>query len=170
MRKFILCLSLLVVMPVLGYGQFDQQKFKKEAAQFEKAINGVVDAVFPQYGLREKAKATYLEGYGPVFFMEVELERPANPFFSQDSPAEVKQNIERRQKEMKEKMSDLLKQKFPELKSAGDSGTLSIVVYLYNTNPAYVPNLPSQIVFTAKKQDTAVEVTVHEYSLDTLRQ
>ena len=34
---------------------------------------------------------------------------------------------------------------------------------------AYVPDLPTQIVFTARKQDATVEVAVHEYSFDVSR-
>ena len=166
MRRFLSCITLLFLIPGLAYAQFDSHGFKKEAPAFEQAINGIADSLLPGYGVREQAKAAYIEGYGPVFFVEVALERAANPFFSPGSPTEVKRNMERRHKEIKEKIADLLKTKFSDLKAASDSGTVSVVMNVFNSNPAYAPDIPTQIVFTAKKHDTAIDVAIHEYNFD----
>ena len=169
MRKFNSCVALILLLPVLAYAQWDPQRFKKEASSLEGALNGVANAVLPDIPLTQPATATYLEGYGPVFIMGVALERATNPFSSPRPAAEVRQNVERRHKEIKERVSEFLKEKFSELKSAVDSGTLTVVVYLWNTNPDYVPGLPGQIVFTAKKQDAGIAVAVHEYDFGALR-
>jgi hypothetical protein len=170
MRKFVYGLIFMTVMPVLAYAELDAVKFKKEAPAFEKAINAIADSVLPEYGVREPARSSYLEGYGPVFFIEIALERASNPFFSPGTPAEVKKNMERRLKEVKDKLSDLMKQRFSELTAAGgDAGALSVVVYVFNSNPGYAPDIPSQVVFTARKQAAGVDVAIHEYRLDSSR-
>ena len=79
MRKLTLCIAFML-MPIRGYGQLDLPRFKKEISSFEKALNGIASAILPNYGLTQSARSTYLEGYGPVFVMEVALERAANPF------------------------------------------------------------------------------------------
>src|SRR5262249_40764323 len=123
----------------------------------------VVAQVLPDFGLLKKTRSTFLEGYGVVFSVDAELERPANPFFTPGSKTEVKQNMARRKKELIEKLSFLLKEKFADMKSVGDSGSISVIVYLFNSNPAYVPDLPGQIVFTAKKQETGIDVAIREF-------
>src|SRR2546426_1476954 len=106
MRKFALCLTAMLI-PVLGYGQVDEQKFKKEAPAFERALRRVADVILPDYGLVQPPHTAYLDGYGPVFVIEVALERSANPFFTPVA-ADVKESVERRLKELKEKIPDLL--------------------------------------------------------------
>jgi hypothetical protein len=48
------------------------------------------------------------------------------------------------------------------LESIAPEESVAIIVSILNTNPAYVTNLPSQIVFSVKKQDTD-HVTRREY-------
>src|SRR5262245_19558489 len=162
MRRYAFFLVMMLA-PVMAYAQSESQEFKREAPPIEDSINGVVSAILPDFGLMQKTRSTYLEGYGGVFILEVALERASNPFFSPGTPAEVKRTMARRQKELKERVSDLLKQKLGDLKSVKDSGSIAVVVYLLNTNPAYVPDLPSQTVFTAKKQESGIDVTIHEF-------
>jgi hypothetical protein len=151
----------MMFLPMLSYGQFDEQNFKKESTSFEKALTGIASEILPDYA-PQQSKVTYLEGYGPVFTMsEVALERSANPF-SQPNPATIKQNMESRQKQITEKVKELLKAKFSELKSANDGGNLTVVIYMKDSNPIYA-KVPSQIVLTAHKKDAVVEVSVHEY-------
>lgn len=166
MRYLLACLTLLIALPVAGFAQFDQKAFKKESPTFEKAINAIADSVLPEYGVREKARAAYVEGCGPIFFVEVALERAANPFFNPGPPAEIKKNMERRLVETKEKVTDLLKTRFSELKAASDGGSLTVVMNVFNSNPAYAPSIPTQIVFIAKRQLASVDVAIHEYNLD----
>jgi hypothetical protein len=150
----------MMFLPKLSYGQFDEQNFKTESASFEKALAGVASEILPDYE-PQQSKVMYLEGYGPVFTMnEVALERSANPF-SQPNPATIKQNMESRQKLITEKVKELLKAKFSELKSA-NAGNLTVVILLKDSNPKYA-KVPSQIVLTAHKRDAAVEVSVREY-------
>src|SRR5262245_28374051 len=169
MRKLVLLLAIVIAVPVFGHAQFDAKKFKKGAVAFERAIDGIADSVLPDYGRRRPTESMYLEGYGAVFVVEVALERASNPFFSPGSPEEVNRNMSRRQKEITTKISDLLKNRFSELQALGNSDAVSVVVNVFNSNPAYVKNLPAQIVFTARKRDAGVEVTQREYEFPVQR-
>src|SRR5262245_12002075 len=166
MRRFLFCIALMSFLPGLVYGQLDAAKLKKEAAAFQTALEGVVRPILPDYGLMQEPRVIYIDGHGPMFMVEVALERAANPFYNPGKPSEVKQTIERRRKEIREKVSELLKSRFLEFKSIGDSSVLTVVFYIANNNPAYAPDQPNQIVFTAKRQNAAVDVAVHEYDLD----
>ena len=166
MRYLVACFTLLIALPVAGFAQLDQRAFRKEAPAFEQAINGIADSILPEYGVREKARGAFVEGCGPIFFVEVALERASNPFFSPGSQIEVKKNMERRLASSKEKISELLKAKFSDLKAASDAGSLTVVMNVFNSNPTYAPSLPTQVVFIAKRQLTSVDVAIHEYNLD----
>jgi hypothetical protein len=162
MRKYLISLILLLT-PALAHAQFETQQFKKETAALESAINGIVTGIVPDFGMLQKSRGTYIEGYGAVFTMEIMLDRAATPFSSPGTEKEVKQNVSRRHKEIKSKISDLLKERFSEMKSVGESGAVTVVIYVMNTNPAYVPDLPGQVVLTARKQGNSVEIAVREY-------
>ena len=153
LRAFVF--GLLLVAPAFAQSAVDVHQFKKEAGAFQAAINDTVAAVIPGIGPSPDTHGTYLDGYGAVFTLEVSLERPRNPFTATASAADVQQNVRRRQKEIKEKVVALLKQKAADLKFLSPAESIAVVIHLINTNPADVPDLPGQIVVSAKKQDIA---------------
>src|SRR5205085_2519374 len=122
------------LIPVWSYGQIDLPTFQKETPVLERAINGLLNAVLPDYGLMLPARATLLEGYGLVFVTQITLDRGGNLFYN-PPPSEVKANVERRRKDIKQKLPDLLKQKFDDMKAAGDPGSMAVVVYVFNSTP-----------------------------------
>jgi len=63
---------------------------------------------------------------------------------------------------VEEKVTNILKEKTAALQSIAPSESVAIIVNILNTNPAYVPDMPSQIIFSAKKQD-ATHVNVRAY-------
>jgi hypothetical protein len=110
-------------------------------------------------GVMESSKATYLEGYGAVLTLEASLEPPRNPFTSPKTPAEVRAIVNERRKTIETKITNLLKDRVGKMDSIAPTDSVTVVVYLFNSNPADVPDLPSQLVFSVKKQDPSHVVT-----------
>jgi len=55
-----------------------------------------------------------------------------------------------------DKLTSLLKQKVPALESIGPAESVAIILNLLNTNPADLPDMPSQIILSLKKQDACL--------------
>jgi len=108
------------------------------------------------------AKGAYLDGYGIVVSLEVAFDPPVNPFSPQKTPEEIRTTAAQRLKEVQEKVTNVLKQKVAQLESVGPAESVSVVLNILNTNPAYLPDMPSQIIFSVKKQDTA-RVSLRQY-------
>ena len=87
--------------------------------------------------------------------MEIAFDSPANPFTGNKSPEEVRATAAQKRKEIQEKLLNVLKQKTASLDSIAPTESVAIILNVLNTNPAYVPNMPSQIIFSVKKQDAA---------------
>lgn len=140
-----------------GLGQTKEQidVFKKEAALLRAAADEAVNSSVPGMALLQVSKATYLEGYGVVVTLEAQLEATRNPFSSPKSPAEIRTIVAQRRKDVQQKLEKLVKDRTGTLKSIGDTESLTVVLYLFNSNPADLTDLPSQIVFSARKQDPA---------------
>src|SRR5262249_41796463 len=96
---------------------------------------------------------TYLEGYGAVFTLEASLEPTRSPFTSPKTPAEVRATVNERRHTIETKLQELLKQRAGKLDSVAPTDSVTIILYLFNSNPVDVPDLPSQLIFTTKKQD-----------------
>jgi hypothetical protein len=161
LSRLVLCVSMLAV------SSFAQDKsatdlFKKEAAPLQAAVEEAVNSAAPGMGVVEHAKATYLDGYGLVVTVEAALVPPRNPFTSQESPAQVRSTVTQRRTAVQQKLERVLKEQSATLKSLGPEASLSVVLYLINSNPADLPDLPRQIVFTVKKTDQA-RVTIREF-------
>jgi len=151
-------LQIFLCLLVFASAAFAQDKaqtdlFKKEVAPLQAAVEEAVNGSAAG-GLFQHAKATYLDGYGVVVTVEGALEPGRNPFSgSSKTPAEVRSSVARRRAQIREKLEELLKQQSVMLKSVGQEESLTVVLYLVNSNPADVPDLPAQIVLSAKKQD-----------------
>ena len=158
----ILLLAFLVSGIVYGQSQPSSEKIKKDVYSVQSAVDDAVGAAIPGWGVLQKARGAYLEGYGIVVTMEVALDSPLTPFSGQKTPEEVRVTATQRRKEVEEKVTNILKQKAPALESIAPAESVAIILNILNTNPAYVPDLPSQIILSVKKQDAA-HVTVRVY-------
>src|SRR5262249_48955635 len=155
MKRIILCMLVFVTSAFAEEDKTQWDLFKKESGPLRPAIDDIVNASLPGRGVAESAKATYLEGYGPVFMIEASLEPTRNPFTAAKTAEEVRKTVMERRKAIETKLEALLKQRVATLQSVGPADSLTVVLYLFNSNPVDVPDLPSQIVFTVKKQAPA---------------
>ena len=128
-------------------------RFRKEAIPFQEGINDAVQSAVPGFALFQKANGVYLDGIGAVFTLEMSLEPTRNPFSSPKTPAEVRTIVNERRKAVKQKLLDLVKQKAATLDSIAPTESVIIVLNLMNTNPADLPDLPTQLIIIVKKQD-----------------
>ena len=164
MLRPILCV-LLLAGTAFGQTSASADKIKKEIQSLQNAANEAVSAVVPGFGVLQGAKGTYLDDYGFILTMEVALESPRNPFDILTSPDNVRATVSQRLKATKEKLANLLKERSGNLESLAPAESATIIVYLLNTNPGDLPDLPGQIVLSIKKQDAAAgrQVNLREY-------
>jgi hypothetical protein len=159
-------ISLLLVFVMSGvlYGQnqLPVEKIKSDVTVMQNAVNDSVGASLPGWGVLQGAKGAYLDGYGIVVSMEVALDAPATPFSGQKSPEEVRMTANQKRKEVEDKLTNVLKEKTAALQSIAPTESVAIIINILNTNPAYVPDLPAQIIFTAKKQDGHVSLKAYK--------
>jgi hypothetical protein len=156
------CVLLLASCVLYGQAQPAPEKIKKSVASMQNAVNDIIGVTVPGWGVLQAAKGAYLDGYGVVVNVEVAFETPLNPFNGQKSPDEVRSAAAQKRKEILEKLTNLLKQKVPSLEDVGAAESVTIVLNVLNTNPAYTPDMPTQIILTARKQD-ATRVNVRDY-------
>src|SRR5262245_24613607 len=129
LQAFIAALVLSTVASAQASAPVEAGKFKKETASIGSAIDDVVNATVPGYGLLQRTRATYLNGYGAIFTLEVAFEPPRNPFNSSKSPAEIRTLVAQRRKEIREKLVELIKQRAPSLSALPTTESMAIVVY-----------------------------------------
>jgi hypothetical protein len=162
MKKTILC---ILVWAASGFAaETDKAQldlFKKESAAVRAAIDDAVNSTLSG-GRADAAKAAYLEGYGAVFTLEASLEPTRSPFSSEKTPAEVRNIVAERRTTLEAKLEKVLKDRVGTLQSIAATDSVTIVLFLFNSNPVDVPDLPSQIQFTVKKADPA-QVTIRKY-------
>jgi hypothetical protein len=108
------------------------------------------------------AKGAYLDGYGIVINVEVAFDSPANPFSPIKTPEEIRKSAIQKRGEVQEKLTNALKQKVPLLDSLGPEESVAVILNVLNTNPAYTPDIPAQIILSTKKQDSS-QVKIVEY-------
>jgi len=156
MLKSIVCFLMLAGAP-------QSEAFKKEMIPLQEAVDTVVSNTGARImGMSDRSRATYLDGYGIVVVLEVTLEQPSHPFGSSKSPAEVQATVSQRQKAIKEKISELLKQRVGKTESVGATESIAVIVHFLNVTRADVPDLPIQLVFRVRK-DTPTEVKITEF-------
>jgi hypothetical protein len=153
MKRTFLCLILFAASAFAEVDKTQMDLFKKESAVIRAAIDDAMNGIVPGRGVTQAARASYLEGYGAVFTLEASLEPTRSPFTSPKSPAEVRAVVAERRKAIEAKLDSLLKQRAGSMQSLQPTDSVTIVVYLFNSNPVDVPDLPSQILFTVKKLD-----------------
>ena len=136
--------------------------FKKEMPPLQSAVDALVGPTGAQLMPSGRSRAALIEGYGIIITLEVAFEAPLGIFGTPKKPAEVRALVAQRRKDLQDKLSAFLKQRVTTTDSIGPSDSLAIVVYVLNTTPADIPNLPTQIVMSAKK-DSPQQVVVREY-------
>jgi hypothetical protein len=147
---------------VYGQTQAGPDKIRADIKTVQNAVNDVVGLTVPGWGVLQGAKGAYLKGYGIVLNVEVAFDPPVNPFSPQRNPEDVRTSATQKRSEVQEKLANVLKQKLPLLTSLNPSDSVAIILNVLNTNPVYTPEMPSQIVLSAKKED-APRVSVDEY-------
>src|SRR3989475_3629976 len=147
---------------VYGQASPTDEKIRADVRTIQDAVNKIVGTPLPGGGVLQVAKGAYLEGYGIVVSLEVAFDPPVNPFSPQKSPEEIRTTAAQRLKEVQNQLTNILKQKVAQLESVGPAESVSVVLNILNTNPAYLPDMPSQIIFSVKKQDTA-RVSLRQY-------
>jgi hypothetical protein len=163
MLRLALC---LLMLSEIGFGQSQppMEKVKKDVSSLQSAVNDVINVTIPGWGVLQGAKAAYLEGYGVVVNMEVAFDSPRSPFDGLRNPQEVRTTTSQRRKEVMDKLTTLLKQRVPALESIGPTESVAIILNLLNTNPADMPDMPSQIILSVKKQEAAAaRINIREY-------
>jgi len=142
----------------LGGGGQAESVFKKEMTPLQSDVNSLVELTGAT--IVTPSKATYLDSYGVVVMLEVMLEKNRNPLFSAPlTTAQVKASVNQRRKDVTEKLTAMMKDRVTQMASIGGTEALTVIVYLSNSNPADVPDLPSQLVFSVKK-DAPTQVNV----------
>jgi hypothetical protein len=139
---------------------FNSELFKKEIRPLQDAV---ATAVTPSVArIMQDPKATYLEGFGIVITMEVILEAPGNPFTRVKTDQELRASVAQRRKDIKDKVSELLKQRVVKMESIRSNQSIAVVVHLLNGTPVETPDLPTQLVVSVQK-DTPGQIKVREY-------
>src|SRR2546428_9467140 len=157
----LLVFVLLVSGILYGQGQ-PVEKLKPDVRTIQSAVNDVGGTPAPWGGVLQVAKGAYLEGYGIVVSLEVAFDPPVNPFSPQKSPEEIRTTAAQRLKEVQDQLTNILKQKVMLLETIAPSESVSVILNILNTNPAYLPDMPSQLIFSVKKQDAA-RVSIKPY-------
>jgi hypothetical protein len=134
--------------------------FKREAADLQLAVHEAVQSLVPgPDGILELPRAAYLEGYGVAVSLQATFGPTRNPFSSPKTPAEVRKIVSERKKAVQERLERLLKDRVAKMQSIGETGSLTIAMHLLNSNPADVPDFPTQLLLTVKKAEpTQVKV------------
>src|SRR5215831_8563748 len=140
--------SVLCLLLAGGFTQVDTI-FKKEMVPLQSAVDVAITSTGSR--IMNSPKATYLPDYGVIVVVEVALEAPPNPFDGFKTSEAAKKNINTRYKDLTTKLSDLVKEQVAKTDSVAATESLSVVVHILNSNPAAMPNLPSQLVITMKK-------------------
>jgi len=138
------------------------EKIKADVRTIQTAVNDIVGTPLPGGGVLQVARGAYLDGYVIVVSLEVAFDPPVNPFSPQKSPEEIRTTAAQRLKEVQDKLTTVLKQKVMLLESIAPSESVSVILNILNLNPAYLPEMPSQVIFTVKKQD-AGRVNIRPY-------
>jgi hypothetical protein len=162
LRNLIIIFALLASGALYGQGQPAPEKIKADVVSVQNAVNDVVGSTVPFLGILQGAKGAYLDGYGIVLNVEVAFDPPVTPFSSPRSPEEVRKTATKKRADVQDKLTNVVKEKLPSLSSLAPGDSVAVILNILNTNPAYTPDMPAQIVLSAKKQD-AEHVAVREF-------
>ena len=154
MLNLFLILFVLVAPPASG------ELFKKDKPALQTEVDEVVNPAVTR--VMRNSLASYLDGYGVVVVLEVALEQPPNPFSGTKTAEQLRTSVGRRQKEIKDKVSEFLKQRVVKTDSVGATESLTVVIHMLNVTRADVPDLPTQFVISVRK-DAPTQVNIKEF-------
>ena len=146
--SIVFCMTFQFEVTLLGQAGPSQEAQVGIAAEVDAQVAGIVPGPTLQ-----TAKATYLVGYGVVVTVEVAFERPRNPFSGARTPDEIRRSSEMHRSQLKEMAVRLIGERVSEVDGLAADEQLTIVIYMLNINPVDAPDLPTQLVVSARKQD-----------------
>ena len=155
MLKTLVCLFML-----LGSSQTDT--FKKEAKVLEPALDGIVNSTGAR--ITQSSKAALIDRYGVFLTVEMAFEEPSlpPPFGPPVNAVASKAAVAQRTKGIKDKVTAFVTERVTKLESVGPDESFIVVIRIFNTNPAILPDLPTQFTFSTKKQSPS-QVTFREF-------
>jgi hypothetical protein len=155
MKKIIIFILILAAPAFAETDKVQAERMKKEASLLRSAVEEAINtSITGQRGITEGPKVVYLDGYGVVASVEVQLEPVWNPFSGQKTTEEVKATVAQRSKDLQAKLEALLKQRVNGMESVVPGEYVTIVVHIFNY-PIVVPDLPGQLIFSARKPEPA---------------
>jgi hypothetical protein len=135
----------------------DYSTIKKQTQLFETVMNTAVRQQFgAPFQMLQEARGSYLEGYGVVFTLEVNLYpmRWRSPFsggeYSEKEIATARTQILARMKEMETLIRDVLRNHGMSLDFVPPNENVSVVVHLFSQ--VEHKDMPTQLAVQAKKQ------------------
>ena len=134
----------------------DYPMIRRQVELFETLIDKALNQRFERpFGILQETKGTYLEGYGAVFTVEVNLfpMRWMSPFSPPYTEKEVREARNRKLERMREAealVKDLLREHGPALDFLRPDERVAVVVHLFNTGEHR--DLPSQLIVQARRQ------------------
>ena len=147
----------LFAVAVLCFGATEPRISRKALAGVEGAMNDRFRSVTGDpYDLLGPARGTYLDGYGAVFTIELQLVyvAPPNPFRPAYTPAEIAALHDRKMKKlpaMKEAMRGLMAGACNTLDSMPGSEKISMEAILWQYSWEDSHGLPQRVLMTAEK-------------------
>ncbi len=135
----------------------DYATIKRQVEQFETLLDKALQQRFEQpFVILQHSKGTYLEGFGAVFTVEVNLVpmrfiTPFNPApYSPKELEEARAKAHQRIREVGQLVEEVLREHGPSLTFLNPEEQLAVVVHLFRV--AENRELPSQIVVQARRQ------------------
>lgn len=135
----------------------DYVNVKRQVQLFETLLTTALNQRFERpFAVLQEPRGTYLEGYGAVFTLEVNLSplRYLSPFspgpHTEKELQEAHARKLQRMKEVEEIVKDLLRDHGAGLSFLRPEENVAVVVYLFNTGEQR--DLPSQMIVQARRQ------------------
>ena len=140
----------------------DHAAMRTQMLQFQETLNRDLQTTFEHpFSLLQDAKGIYLPHYGLVFHMELNLAplRPLSAFdvrpYTDQELEQARRNKLQRISELKNRLSELLRQHAVEFSAVPLEQSVAIVVHLFNLPSERTEGLPMQIVIEVPRSEMA---------------
>jgi len=138
----------------------DYAALRGQMRVLEKVVDEILGQTFSSpFGLLEKTKGAYLEGFGVVFTLQVNLYslRITNPMAVRPLTPEELEKVQQIKREriatIKRVLPRLLADHTGSLRALKEEDSVAVVVHLFDVNPPAGKPLPAQLVLQVKKLD-----------------
>lgn len=155
----------LALLPQANGGRIDA--FLQAVPGITDSLDQIADGV-ARGPLLQRTKATLLEGYGMVLTLELRLDDPPSPFASRTPVENARRLTAARLRTLKDDIVDFMKEALPGLSVISPTESLTVVVYVLNTNPVDLPHLPTQVLLAVTRQD-ALDLSEGRISSESFR-